>query len=231
MKAALYIRSSAPESPNQDWEAQLASLRTFAETSGWQVAREYIDYFGLSPRPLDAWGKMLTELPKRRFDVIAVARLNVAFRSANHMHETLRTFSAFRINFLSLEEEFDTRSPVSIHTLRVLASVAGFESETRRQRIRAGITSARLRGAQIGRPPITNRPEIRAMWPSVEARIRHGELSVAEAARILGIGKTTVSRLLRQARAADADSTASLLDPPADEDALHIPDELPTPRG
>lgn len=192
-----------------DPKSQLSMVRRFAETCGWTVAREYIDCIETMREPLEAWRAMLAEVPKHHFEGILVARLNVAFRSVKHMHETLHILIAHGISFHSLAEGFDTRSLAGGHTLRVIASIAGFESETRRQRICAGIAQARLKGRHIGRPPITSRPEIRQMWPAVEQRIQSGEISIAEAARILGIGKTTVRRLLTRQEARGQSATSA----------------------
>lgn len=51
--------------------------------------------------------------------------------------------------------------------LQVLSFVAQHERESIRQRQAEGIAAARLRGARLGRPPLTlpeNFPEVRALW-------------------------------------------------------------------
>jgi DNA invertase Pin-like site-specific DNA recombinase len=203
VKAALYVRNVGTQSHEASQEQQLITLRRHAQIAGWHVVGEYLDHISMTREPLQAWRKMLAEASRRQFNLISVTSLDVAFRSFTHMYETLGALDAYGVAFQSLAEKFDTREPTGRHVLSVLSSVARFESESRSQRIRAGMTHARSKGRHVGRPPVTSRPEIRKLWPAVATRLETGEISIAEAARILGISKTTVRRLLSKGQEYD----------------------------
>ena len=80
--------------------------------------------------------------------------------------------------------------------MNLLASLAEFELEVLSERVRAGMERARREGKKIGRPKVVDREEVRQMLPEVQARIEAGEISRNQAAKMLGIGKATLLRLL-----------------------------------
>jgi putative DNA-invertase from lambdoid prophage Rac len=73
----------------------------------------------------------------------------------------------------------------------MLAVFAEFEHEILRERVKAGIAQARAKGTIFGRPKSAAKKtaEIRRLY-------RKEKLSKSEIARRLGIGRTSVRRLL-----------------------------------
>ena len=78
----------------------------------------------------------------------------------------------------------------------ITVAYAQLERSILRERVKAGMDRARREGRHVGRPRVTDRARVMREWPRVRARIEAGELSRAEAARELGVGKSTVGRLL-----------------------------------
>ena len=76
-----------------------------------------------------AWRELLDDGTKRRFKVVLVFKLDRAFRSVKHMHDTLHTWEAVGIAFKSLREQFDTSTALGRLLLNLLASLAEFELE------------------------------------------------------------------------------------------------------
>lgn len=64
------------------------------------------------------------------------------------------------------------------------------------ERVKEGMKLAAARGAKIGRPSVTNRAAFQRKWPDVKAAVLAGTLSQRKAAKHLGIGATTLKRLL-----------------------------------
>ena len=88
MKVAVYARVSTSDK-EQDPETQLLPLREFAEAPGWEVYRTYVDMApatDLAHRY--AWRELLDGADKRRFTIVLVFKLDRAFRSVKHMHDT-----------------------------------------------------------------------------------------------------------------------------------------------
>ena len=193
MRVALYARVSTTE--GQDPETHLVALRDFCRAQNFQVTKEYVDRAPANDlRGRTAWRTLLDDGAKRRFQAVCVFRADRAFRSVKHMHETLSVWQAQGIDFLSAREAFDTRTALGRLLLNLLASLAEFELEVLRERVKAGMERAKRQGKRIGRPPAIDQ----AAWADVEPLIRSGQVSLHEAARRLGVGRSAVRRMLAQ---------------------------------
>lgn len=195
MRVALYARVSTAE--DQDPETQLMHLRDFCQVHGWEVYKEYVDRASaVDVAHRTAWRELLDDAAKRKFKVVLVFKLDRAFRSVKHMHDTLSTWDVLGISFQSLREQFDTSTALGRLLLNLLASLAEFELELIRERVRAGMERARRQGKRIGRPRVTERRGFNGRYGKMLARLRAGEVSRRKAARELGIGYATLLRLM-----------------------------------
>jgi len=195
MRVALYARVSTADK-DQDPETQLMHLRDFCQAQGWEVYKEYVDKASaLDVAHRSAWRELLDDAAKRRFKLVLVFKLDRAFRSVKHMHDTLGTWDALGVSFQSLREQFDTSTALGRLLLNLLASLAEFELELIRERVRAGMERARRQGKSIGRPRVTQRRGFNGRYEKMLARLRAGEISRRRAARELGIGYATLKRL------------------------------------
>lgn len=89
MKVAIYARVSTSDK-EQDPETQLMPLRDFCAAQGWEVASEYVDYAPANDQAHRLrWRDLLDDAVKRKFSVVLVFKLDRAFRSVKHMHDTL----------------------------------------------------------------------------------------------------------------------------------------------
>jgi len=196
MKVAAYARVSTSDR-DQDPATQLLTLRDFARVQQWEVVGEFVDHAPANdPLHRTAWRKLLDEAAKRRFQAVLVFKLDRAFRSVAHMHQTLAVWEAQGIGFVSAREGFNTNTALGRLLMNLLASLAEFELEVLSERVKAGMDRARRQGVHIGRPPVTARPGFAERWAAVEPEIRAGRLSKSQAARQLGVGFATVLRLL-----------------------------------
>ena len=80
--------------------------------------------------------------------------------------------------------------------LNLLASLAEFELEMIRERVKAGMDRARRQGHRIGRPRVTDRRGFQARFGAILERLRDGTISRRQAAKELDIGYATLKRLL-----------------------------------
>jgi DNA invertase Pin-like site-specific DNA recombinase len=186
MRAALYARVSTHVGQNP--EMQLAELREYCARRGWEIAGEFVDS-GISGarerRPeLD---RMLAACKRRQVDAVVVYRYDRFARSLRQLVNALCEFDELGIQFISLHEGVDTSTPNGRLVFGIFASIAEFERELIRERVRSGIAVARAQGKRIGRPrrPVdaTRVVELRAQgW------------SWAEIAREMGVGLGTVHR-------------------------------------
>ena len=187
LRAALYARVSTTNN-GQNPKMQLAELRDYCARRGWHVASEYVDQ-GMSGskerRPqLD---KLLAECRKRRFDAVVVYRYDRFARSVRQLVNALAEFDSLGIQFVSLYEGVDTSTPNGRLVFGIFASIAEFERELIRERVRSGLAHARSRGKRLGRPrEYVNAEKI--------AELRARGSSWAEVCSALDVSKGTAQR-------------------------------------
>ena len=195
-RVALYGRVSTSDK-NQDPETQLMALRDFAAAHGLIVHREYVDRApanDLAHRT--AWRELLDDAAKRKFKTVLVFKLDRAFRSVKHMHDTLSAWEMVGVGFQSMREHFDTTTAVGRLLLNILGALAEFELELIRERVKAGMDRARRQGKRKGRPRVIDRRGFKHRFGAVLERLSSGEMSRRQAAQELGIGYATLKRLI-----------------------------------
>jgi putative DNA-invertase from lambdoid prophage Rac len=150
-KAAIYARVSTQD---QNCEMQVRELREYAARRGWDVHAEYVDtgWSGAkASRPqLD---RLTRDAALRRFDAVLVWKLDRFGRSVRHCLDGIEALRAHGVRFLAVSQSIDTdeSNPTARLLLHILASVAEFERELIRERVRAGIRSAKHKGKTLGR--------------------------------------------------------------------------------
>lgn len=198
MRVALYARVSTDDR-DQDPETQLLALRDYARAQGWDVHGEYVDRAPANDlRGRAQWRRLLDDAAKRRFQVVAVFKLDRAFRSVKHLHDTLAVWEAEGVGFVSAREGFDTRTALGRLLMNLLASLAEFELATISERVRAGMERARREGRHVGRP----RRQVDVA--KAHALLTSG-LSLRQAAKALRVPESTLRRALRQKGGAGGD--------------------------
>ncbi|WP_081069279.1 recombinase family protein [Burkholderia diffusa] len=85
-------------------------------------------------------------------DALVVWRLDRLGRSLSNLVEVVSSLGKQGIEFVSLTESIDTRSPTGMLMFHMIAALAEFERSLISERTRAGMAAARARGAKIGRP-------------------------------------------------------------------------------
>lgn len=198
MKVALYARISTSDK-EQNTETQLLPLRDFCNSQGWHIYQEYVDQApALDIAHRTAWRQLLDDAAKRKFNAVIVFKLDRAFRSVKHMHDTLYTWEVLGIAFKSLREQFDTSTAIGRLLLNLLAALAEFELELIRERVKAGMDRAARQGKKIGRPRVTDRRGFKTRYKTILERLSSGDISRRRAAKELGVGYATLKRLLDQ---------------------------------
>ena len=134
---------------------QLGELREYVAHRGWQVGGEYVDK-GVSGakenRPeLD---RLWVDCRKRKIDAVVVYRYDRFARSLRQLVNALEEFRALGIDFVSVHEGVDTSTPNGRLVFGIFASIAEFERELIRERVRSGIAAAKAKGKRLGRPPV-----------------------------------------------------------------------------
>ena len=196
MKVVLYARVSTSDK-DQNPETQLVPLREFAQAQGWVTFKEYVDYASATDLAHRIqWRQLLDDAAKRRFTIVLVLKLDRAFRNVKHVHDTLGAWEVVGISFKSLREQFDTSTALGCLLLNLLASLAEFELELIRERVKAGMDRARRQGKKIGRPKVPDRKGFSKRFGAIVERRPKGDISRRQAAKELNIGYATLKGLL-----------------------------------
>jgi DNA invertase Pin-like site-specific DNA recombinase len=185
-RAAIYARVSTNNGQNP--EMQLEEVRQYCARREMIIVREYVDK-GISGakehRP--ALDQLIADCRRRAVDCVIVYRYDRFARSLRQLVNALEEFRALGIDFVSLHEGVDTSTPNGRLVFGIFASIAEFERELIRDRVRSGIALAKSHGKRLGRPRVVvDRLRI--------ATLRKEGRSWAEVCDALGISKGTAQR-------------------------------------
>jgi DNA invertase Pin-like site-specific DNA recombinase len=187
MRTALYARVSTTDK-GQDVGMQVREFQEFCTRRTWTVADQYIDT-GISGskerRPqLD---RLMADARKRKFDAVLVYRFDRFARSMRQLVNALAEFQSLGIEFISLHEGIDTSTPNGRLVFGIMASIAEFERELIRDRVRSGVQHARSKGKRLGRPRVhVNAARI--------ASLRQQDRSWSEISKETGLSAGVVKR-------------------------------------
>jgi DNA invertase Pin-like site-specific DNA recombinase len=131
----------------------------------------------------------------RRGDSLCVVRLDRLGRRMMKLVELINDFKAKGIEFVSLENNLDTSTPMGLLLFNVCAAFSEMERELIRERVKAGLDVAKQQGRKGGRP--------RALTPEKVETIRvlqqTGQLSVSKICETMKISRSVYYRCIHQA--------------------------------
>jgi putative DNA-invertase from lambdoid prophage Rac len=186
-RVGLYARVSTHD--QKILPLQIRTMREYAAKRGWEIAVQ-IKKVGSGAVERELRDKLMTAARRREIDVVLVWRLDRWGRSLADLVVTLKELSELGVGFVSLTEALDLTTPTGRAMAGLLSVFAEFEHEILRERVRAGIAEARLKGKRFGRP-------LTAAKQSGQIRkLYRAGISKAEIARRLEIGRTSVRRIL-----------------------------------
>ncbi len=185
MRVALYARCSTAD---QSVDLQLDGLRDYARTRGFTIVEEYIDE-GVSGakarRP--ALDQLMADAHRRRFDAVAVWRLDRLARSVRHLVNVAADLESLGIDLIVLDQGIDTSTSAGRFLFHTLGAVGELERDLIRERTIAGLAAAKKRGQRLGRP------RVYVPTATAQALLAQGN-SLTVVARRLGIARETLRR-------------------------------------
>src|SRR5437899_3248893 len=191
VNVALYARVATSE---QDPEVQLAPLRTHNAQRGWAIIEEFVDRgFSGAKERRPALDRLMRAAWAGQFQAILVWRFDRFARSVKHLVTALETFRSMRLDFISLQEQFDTATPIGQAMFTIIGAMAQLERDIIRERVRAGLERARARGVRLGRPAAE-------VEPAQIVGLHQQGLSAGDIARRMKCRRSTVRRLHLKAR-------------------------------
>jgi len=139
--------------------------------------------------------QQLTELlgALRAGDTLVIGRLDRLGRTIKQFFALVKDFEQKGIRLVSLEEKFDTLSPVGKAVYGVFQVLAQMELDVISQRTKVGMTAAKRRGHFSGRKPKEN--------TNIEGALKmyfSSECSVNDIIETTGLSKTTLYKYVRE---------------------------------
>ena len=190
-RVGLYARVSTHD--QKTLPLQLRAMREYAAKRGWTIAFQIKEVgSGAAERALRE--QLLTAARRREIDVVLVWRLDRWGRSLVDLVVTMKELAELGVAFVSLTEALDLTTSTGRAMAGLLSVFAAFEHEILRERIRAGIAEARLKGKHLGRPVTAGKKAGQI------GKLHRAGVSKAEIARRLDIGRTSVRRILEAKR-------------------------------
>jgi putative DNA-invertase from lambdoid prophage Rac len=186
-RAGLYARVSTND--QQTLPMQTRALREYVARRGWTLALQ-IREIGSGAIERQAREQLMDAARRRDIDVVLVWRLDRWGRSVTDLLATLQELEHLGVGFVSLAEALDLTTPAGRAMAGLLAIFAEFEREILRERTRAGLAHARQNGQRLGRP------ETAALKAAEVQQLFRKGVGKAEIARRLGMGRTSVRRIL-----------------------------------
>ncbi len=188
MKAGIYARVSTHD--QHTLNMQIEAMKKYAVARDWRIETEIAEIGSGAKDKRPKREELIEQARRRQIDVIIVWKLDRWGRSMNDLFHTLNELNGLGVGFISLTEALDLTTATGRAMAGLLAIFAEFEREILRERVKAGIVHARSKGKEHGRPATTKKyqNEIYTLYQS--------GVSQSEIARKLGIGRTSVRRII-----------------------------------
>jgi DNA invertase Pin-like site-specific DNA recombinase len=136
-----------------------------------------------------ALNHMMNDARRRKFDVIAVWKIDRFGRSLKHLVNSVAGLEALGVDFVSLRDNLDLGTPAGRLMFQIIGAMAEFERSLIQERVKAGLRNAKLKGRKLGRPRV-------AVDAAKVAALRASGASWREISRQLGVGIGTVHKVV-----------------------------------
>ncbi|WHX79089.1 recombinase family protein [Priestia flexa] len=153
-KVAIYARVSTEEQASEGYSinAQLQTLRQYANLYNWEIADEYVDE-GISGKNITgrpAMQRLVADVEHDKFQAVLVWKISRLSRNMLDTLTLLDKFEDFGVKFISYSENFDTGSPIGRLVVQLMASIAEMERNTLSENVKLGMKQRALEGSWNG---------------------------------------------------------------------------------
>ena len=145
--------------------------------------------------------RLLADVRTGKVGKVCVWRLDRLGRTAKGLLTLLDELQSLGVGFVSLREGFDLATPAGRLMAGVLASVAAYETEVRKERQLAGIAKAKAEGKCWGGRRAGTRVKLTEEKEALIRQLHAENKPVAAIARLVHLTRRTVYRALRRREA------------------------------
>ncbi|HAT9215902.1 TPA: helix-turn-helix domain-containing protein [Legionella pneumophila subsp. pneumophila] len=130
----------------------------------------------------------------RKGDTLCVVRLDRLGRRMMKLVELINEFKTKGIEFVALENNLDTSTPMGMLLFNICAAFSEMERELIRERVKAGLDSAKHQGRTGGRPRALTGEKAE----TIRALRQVGTLSVKQICENIGVSRSVFYRCINE---------------------------------
>ncbi len=161
VRCAIYTRKSTNENLDSDFnslDAQREACELYIQSQtreGWIALDERYDDGAYSGATMDrpAVKRLLADVEADRIDVIVVYRIDRLSRNLLDFTQTQHFLEQHGCSFVSVSEQFNTKTPMGRFAMHVVSSFSEMEREVIAERIRDKVAASKRRGKWMGGTP------------------------------------------------------------------------------
>jgi DNA invertase Pin-like site-specific DNA recombinase len=191
----IYARVS---SKSQDTKSQEPELKGWVKAQEGEQVEWYRDTFTGTSMERPGWERLWGDVLAGKVTKIVVWRLDRLGRTSKGLITLRDELLERKIGFCSLRDGMDLSTPAGRLMFNVIASVAEYETEVRKERQLAGIAKAKAEGKTWGgRNPGTRITVTVEKEQLVRKLLAEGN-KVAAVARMVGLSRKTIHKVKKQ---------------------------------
>jgi putative DNA-invertase from lambdoid prophage Rac len=150
LRAAIYTRVSTTD---QNCDRQQAELNAYADRCGYSVVSVHAETGSGALIDRLERKKVIQLARARSIDIILVSELTRWGRSTIDLIDSLTQLQRWNVSLIAQNGfQFDLSTPHGKMIASIMATLAEFERDLLKERVRSGIANARARGKIFGRP-------------------------------------------------------------------------------
>jgi DNA invertase Pin-like site-specific DNA recombinase len=195
-RVAIYCRVSTTD---QSCERQERDLLEYAAVCGFEVVGVWKETVSGTKHDRTERSKVMDLAQSHSIDAILVTEMTRWGRSTIDLIETLQSLHSWHVSLIAQTGlQFDLNTPQGRLIAHLMASLAEFERDLVRERVRSGVAAAKARGQKFGRQP-GQRVKADKLAPKVLQMVQSG-YSYRKIATSLHLSKTTVNDIVKRHR-------------------------------
>lgn len=192
---ALYLRVSTDD---QDCDRQERDLKAYCEKLGYIVFGVYRETASGAKNDRAVRKEVLRLAQARKIDAVVVTEMSRWGRSTLDLIGTLQEMEAWGVSLIAQTGfTFDLSTPQGKLVASMMASLAEFERDLLRERVRSGLEAAKAKGKILGRHKGDNYKQDK--YKNQVLKLRDDGKSYREIADKLGLDKNTVMVIIKSA--------------------------------
>jgi DNA invertase Pin-like site-specific DNA recombinase len=188
----IYARVS---SKSQDIRSQEVDLKRWAETQDAEIVW-YRDKATGTKMERAGMDRLLADIAAGKIGKVVVWRLDRLGRTASGLTKLFDDLIARKVGLFSMRDSIDLETPSGRLMANVLASVASYETEVRRERQQAGIAKAVADGKTWGGSVKGRRLTVTEEQVTTVKRLHREGEKIAAIARAVGLSRPTIYKLI-----------------------------------